>query len=145
MRISDCGSDVCASDIEYGLSNYFFLAALAALYLAFSSASEVRRFERRAARYEQAAQKAELRYLRYQVNPHFLFNTLNSLSSLIMMNRREEAEAMIMSLSNFYRTSLTGDPLDDVPLSDAVRLQQLSRDIEAIPIGRASGRAGVWE
>src|SRR3546814_4613513 len=46
---------------EYGLSNYFFLSAWAALYLAFSYASEVRRFERRAARYEQAAQKAELR------------------------------------------------------------------------------------
>src|SRR3546814_6511293 len=112
MRISDWSSDVCSSD----------------LYLAFSYASEVRRFERRAARYEQAAQKAELRSLRYQVNPHFLFNTLNSLSSLIMMNRREEAEAMIMSLSNFYRTSLTGDPLDDVPLSDEVRLQQLYLD-----------------
>src|SRR3546814_299155 len=99
---------------EYGLSNYFFLSAWAALYLAFSYASEVRRFERRAARYEQAAQKAELRSLRYQVNPHFLFNTLNSLSSLIMMNRREEAEAMIMSLSTFFRTTLTGEPLDDV-------------------------------
>src|SRR3546814_8076145 len=49
-----------------------------------------------------------------------------------MMNRREEAEAVIMSLSNFYRTSLTGDPLDDVPLSDEVRLQQLYLDIEAI-------------
>src|SRR3546814_6062489 len=69
---------------------------------------------------------------RYQVTPHFRFNTLISLSSLIMMNRREEAEAMIMSLSNFYRTSLTGDPLDDVPLSDEVRLQQLYLDIEAI-------------
>src|SRR3546814_13201131 len=69
---------------------------------------------------------------RYQVTPHFRFNTLNSLSSLIMMNRREEAEAMIMSLSNFYRTSLPGDPLDDVPLSDEVRLQQLYLDIEAI-------------
>src|SRR3546814_12206392 len=39
---------------------------------------------------------------------------------------------MIMCLSNFYRTSLTGDPLDDVPLSDEVRLQQLYLDIEAI-------------
>src|SRR3546814_12117864 len=90
MRISDWSSDVCSSDLaEYGLSNYFFLSAWAALYLAFSYASEVRRFERRAARYEQAAQKAELRSLRYQVNNHFLFNTLNSLSSLIMMNRTE--------------------------------------------------------
>lgn len=117
---------------EVALSRYFFLSAWAALYLALSYAGEVRRFERRAARYEQAAQKAELRSLRYQVNPHFLFNTLNSLSSLIMKDRRDEAEAMILSLSHFYRSSLMGDPLDDVPLSDEVRLQQLYLDIEAV-------------
>src|SRR3546814_4533425 len=91
---------------EYGLSNYFFLSAWAALYLAFSYASEVRRFERRAARYEQAVQKAELRSLRYQVNPHFLFNTLNSLSSLIMMNRREErSEEHTSELKSLMRIS----------------------------------------
>lgn len=117
---------------EVALSRYFFLAAWAALYLALSYAGEVRDAERRAARYEQAAQKAELRSLRYQVNPHFLFNTLNSLSSLVMMNRREEAETMILSLSNFYRASLTGDPLDDVPLADEVQLQKLYLDIEAV-------------
>lgn len=117
---------------EVALSRYFFLSAWAALYLALSYAGEVRRIERRAARYEQAAQRAELRSLRYQVNPHFLFNTLNSLSTLIMKDRRDEAEAMILSLSNFYRTSLMGDPLDDVPLSDEVRLQELYLDIEAV-------------
>src|SRR3546814_15178544 len=126
MRISDWSSDVCSSDLsglmvnhsvmqnatakstgmalqeiaEYGLSNYFFLSAWAALYLAFSYASEVRRFERRAARYEQAAHKAELRSLRYQVNPPFLFTTLNSLSSLILINRRDTHEALIMTQSN---------------------------------------------
>lgn len=117
---------------EVAISRYFFLAAWAALYLALSYAGEVRRAERRAARYEQAAQKAELRALRYQVNPHFLFNTLNSLSSLIMMGRNEEAEAMILNLSHFYRNSLTGDPLDDVPLADEVELQKLYLDIEAV-------------
>jgi two-component system, LytTR family, sensor kinase len=117
---------------EVAISRYFFLAAWAALYLALSYAGEVRRAERRAARYEQAAQKAELRSLRYQVNPHFLFNTLNSLSSLIMMGRNEDAEAMILNLSHFYRNSLTGDPLDDVPLSEEVALQKLYLEIEAV-------------
>lgn len=117
---------------EVALSRYFFLAAWAALYLAFTYAAAVRRIERRAARYEQAAQQAELRSLRYQVNPHFLFNTLNSLSSLIMKDKRDEAEAMILSLSNFYRHSLMGDPLDDVPLADEVQLQKLYLDIEAV-------------
>ncbi|MEJ7927230.1 histidine kinase [Sphingobium sp. AN641] len=117
---------------EDAISRYFFLAAWAGLYLALSYASEARRVERRAARLERAAQQAELRSLRYQVNPHFLFNTLNSLSSLVMKDRRDEAEQMIMSLSNFYRTSLTGDPLDDVPLHEEVHLQKLYLDIEGV-------------
>ncbi|MGK2910616.1 MAG: sensor histidine kinase [Sphingobium sp.] len=117
---------------EFAIGRYFFLSAWAALYLAISYAAEVRRVERRAARLEKAAQQAELRSLRYQVNPHFLFNTLNSLSSLIMVNRQDEAERMIMSLSNFYRASLTGDPLEDVPLSEEVHLQKLYLDIEAV-------------
>jgi two-component system LytT family sensor kinase len=118
--------------VEDGSNRYFFLSAWAALYLALSYASEALRTERRAARLERAAQQAELRSLRYQVNPHFLFNTLNSLSTLVMRNQPDEAERMIMSLSNFYRTSLTGDPLDDVPLEEEVHLQKLYLDIEGV-------------
>lgn len=117
---------------EFALNIYYFLTAWASLYIALSYAGEMRRVERRAVRLEQAARQAELRSLRYQVNPHFLFNTLNSLSSLVLTRRNDEAEAMIMSLSNFYRTSLTGDPLDDVPLSEEVQLQKLYLDIEAV-------------
>jgi sensor histidine kinase YesM len=123
---------VLISIVEDAISRFFFLSAWAGLYLALSYAAEARSTERRAARLEQAAQQAELRSLRYQVNPHFLFNTLNSLSTLVMRNRPDEAEQMIMSLSNFYRTSLTGDPLDDVPLEEEVHLQKLYLDIEAV-------------
>ncbi|MFZ2998269.1 sensor histidine kinase [Sphingobium sp.] len=124
--------DILIGIVEDTLSRYFFLAAWSGLYLALSYASEVHRTERRAAQLERAAQQAELRSLRYQVNPHFLFNTLNSLSSLVMKDRRDEAEQMIMSLSNFYRTSLTGDPLDEVPLEEEVHLQKLYLDIEGV-------------
>ena len=48
---------------------------------------------------EAAAQAAHVRALRYQVNPHFLFNTLNSLSSLVMTGRSDRAEAMLLALS----------------------------------------------
>src|SRR3546814_1396713 len=96
MRISDWSSDVCSSDLA--ISRYFFLAAWAGLYLALSYASEAHRVERRADRLERAAQQAELRSLRYQVNPHFLFNTLNSLSSLVMKDRSEEHTSELQSL-----------------------------------------------
>jgi len=121
---------------ELAISRFFFFCAWAALYLAISYAGEVRYAERRAAQYARAAQQAELRSLRYQVNPHFLFNTLNSLSSLVMKDRREDAEAMIMNLSTFYRTSLSGDPLDDVTLEEEVRLQRLYLDIETVRFPR---------
>jgi len=113
-------------------NGYFFFVAWAALYLALCYAAEVGALERRTAGLRAAAQAAELRALRYQVNPHFLFNTLNSLSSLVMTGKRAAAEQMIINLSNFFRTSLSGDPTDDVQLDEEIRLQRLYLDIEAV-------------
>jgi two-component system LytT family sensor kinase len=111
---------------------YFFFAAWASFYLAMSSAGQLRTAERRAARAEREAQAAQLRALRYQVNPHFLFNTLNSLSSLVMARRESEAEAMIVNLSTFFRSSLTLDPSEDVTLAEEIGFQRLYLDIEKI-------------
>jgi LytS/YehU family sensor histidine kinase len=117
-------------------NGYFFFIAWAALYLALSYAGEVKVLERRAAGLRSAAQAAELRALRYQVNPHFLFNTLNSLSSLVMSGKREEAERMILNLSTFFRTSLSGDPTEDVRLDEEIQLQRLYLDIETVRFPR---------
>ncbi|WP_235536016.1 histidine kinase [Sphingomonas sp. Root50] len=117
---------------DQALNGYFFFAAWGALFLALSYAAAVRSAERAAAGYRAAARDAELRALRYQVNPHFLFNTLNSLSTLILKNHRDEAEKMILNLSTFFRTSLTADPTEDVVLAEEIRLQRLYLDIEAI-------------
>ena len=118
--------------VEFAITRYFFIIAWATMYLALSVAGEVRVAERRAARFAQAAQDAELRSLRYQVNPHFLFNTLNSLSSLVITGRPVQAEAMIQNLSTFYRNSLSSDPLEDVTLAEEVELQKLYLDIEFV-------------
>ncbi|WP_420607207.1 sensor histidine kinase [Novosphingopyxis sp.] len=117
---------------ELALNRYFFLAAWGMLFLALSYAREVRAAERHAARLSIAAHEAEMRSLRYQVNPHFLFNTLNSLSALVMRGDNDRAEAMIMNLATFYRTSLASDPLADVTLAEEVRFQTLYLDIEAV-------------
>ncbi len=109
---------------------YFFFAAWASFYIAISSAARLRTAERRAAGAERDAQAAQLRALRYQVNPHFLFNTLNSLSSLVMARRDEEAEAMIVNLSAFFRSSLALDPSEDISLAQEIEFQQLYLDIE---------------
>ena len=117
---------------DISVTHYFFLIAWGSLYVAIGYAREVREAERKTSRFAQAAQDAELRSLRYQVNPHFLFNTLNSLSSLVMTGKPNEAEKMIQNLSNFYRTSLSSDPLEDVTLEEEVELQRLYLEIESV-------------
>jgi LytS/YehU family sensor histidine kinase len=120
------------SIVEASLSWYFLFAAWAALYVAMSYATQLRAADRRAAMLERQAQDAQLRALRYQINPHFLFNTLNSLSSLVLTERTETAERMIMNLSTFFRTTLSADPTADVSLEEEIKLQRLYLDIEQI-------------
>jgi hypothetical protein len=132
MAMSDEDESPLMSIADQAGNGYFFFVAWAAIYLALCYAAQMGALERRTALLRAAAQSAELRALRYQVNPHFLFNTLNSLSSLVMTGKKEEAERMIINLSTFFRTSLTGDPTEDVPLSEEILLQRLYLDIETV-------------
>jgi two-component system LytT family sensor kinase len=116
---------------DLALSRYFILIAWAGLYFALVAAAQARAAERREGDYRRAAKAAELRSLRYQVNPHFLFNTLNSLSALVLTGKAAKAETMIQTLSTFYRRSLADEPSADVALAEEIELQQLYLEIEA--------------
>ena len=111
---------------------FFFFAAWSAFYIAMVAQSQALGAQRRVAQAESAARAAQVRALRYQVNPHFLFNTLNSLSSLVMSGRSDRAEEMLMALSTFFRTSLSIDPSADVSLAEEIALQRLYLDIEKV-------------
>ncbi|HEY0629924.1 MAG TPA: histidine kinase [Sphingomicrobium sp.] len=111
---------------------YFLLAAWCAFFIAMTQQHRTRVTELRLAEAETAAHAAQVRALRYQVNPHFLFNTLNSLSSLVMSGRGERAEEMLMALSTFFRTSLSIDPSADVSLEEEIALQRLYLEIEKV-------------
>ena len=117
---------------DLALSRYFLLLAWAALYLAMFAGVQARAAERRGERFRSAAKAAELRSLRYQVNPHFLFNTLNSLSALVMTGKEDRAEQMIQSISRFYRHSLADDSTGDVTLEDEIDLQEHYLEIESV-------------
>lgn len=108
----------------------FFFLAWAAFYVAVRAQAGALAVQRRLADAESAAQAAQVRALRYQVNPHFLFNTLNSLSSLVMSGRNDRAEDMLLALSTFFRSSLSLDPTADVTLAEEIGLQRLYLDIE---------------
>lgn len=118
--------------LEIALGRYFLLLAWASTYFAMLAGYQARAAERREQQFRSAAKAAELRSLRYQVNPHFLFNTLNSLSALVMTGKTDSAERMIQTISRFYRHSLADEPTSDVYLKDEFDLQSLYLDIEAV-------------
>ena len=122
--------------IEEVFGRYFMMLAWCALYLALLTGEKARAAERREGAFKRAAKAAELRSLRYQVNPHFLFNTLNSLSALVLTGKTQAAEQMIQQLSTFYRRSLADDPTADVPLREEFALQKLYLDIETVRFPR---------
>jgi len=120
------------SILDTSLSWYFLFAAWSAFFVAMAYARQLREADRRAGALAREAQEAQLRALRYQINPHFLFNTLNSLSSLILRRDTDVAERMLMNLSTFFRATLSADPTADVRLEEEIALQRLYLDIERI-------------
>lgn len=79
-----------------------------------------------------AAQQAQLTALRFQLNPHFLFNTLNAISSMIVTKRNAEAELMTERLSSFLRASLSSDPTELVSLEEELALIEEYLEIETV-------------
>lgn len=111
---------------------FWYLVAWCGIYLAIAYSFEVRDRERRLAAAQSLAHAAQLRALRYQVNPHFLFNTLNSIASLIADGKNKIAEDMLLTMSDFFRTSLRTDPLEDSSLGEEMRLQSIYLAIEQL-------------
>jgi len=78
------------------------------------------------------AHEAQLRMLRYQLNPHFLFNTLNAISTLILDSNNKIANEMVSKLSHFLRYSLDKDPLQRVDLDHEISTLKLYLEIEQV-------------
>ena len=79
---------------------------------------------------ENQASSAQLAMLRYQLNPHFLFNTLNSISTLVLLKQTERANVMLSRLSSFLRYTLANEPTAHVTLAQEVETLKLYLDIE---------------
>ncbi|WP_458072085.1 sensor histidine kinase [Rhodanobacter sp. BL-MT-08] len=128
--------DVIVTAIADGLVTwYFFFAAWAAFYLAMSYVSEVRAAERAAADSAAESREARLAMLRMQVDPHFLFNALNALSSLVARGETKPARAMIGDLAAFFRAGLGAELTEDISLGDEIEMQRLYLAIERARFG----------
>ncbi len=107
-----------------------FLGGWSALYYAINYFLTVEEQADRLERLEMQATSAQLAMLRYQLNPHFLFNTLNSISTLVLLKQTEPANAMLTRLSSFLRHTLVSEPGAQVTLAQEVETLQLYLDIE---------------
>jgi signal transduction histidine kinase len=92
-------------------------------------------FYRQAREAEQAALRAELQALRAQINPHFLFNSLNSIVALIR-NRPADAEMVTESLADLFRYSLHASDRSHVRLSEEVGAVEMYLTIERTRYGQ---------
>jgi LytS/YehU family sensor histidine kinase len=118
---------IFASDYSWRLWTW---SAMSGIILAMSYAADVRERERRILSLQALAHSAQLRALRFQLNPHFLFNALNSIAGLISGKRVREAEAMTENLADFLRMTLALDPQQLITLDEELRLQNLYLEIE---------------
>ncbi len=81
------------------------------------------------------AKEAQIKMLRYQLNPHFLYNTLNSINSLIESREHQIAQKMTIQLSKFLRFSLENNPDSMINLTEEINILNLFMDIEKVRFG----------
>jgi signal transduction histidine kinase len=106
------------------------LGAWTALYYAVNFFLQVEEQSDQLMRLETQATSAQLAMLRYQLNPHFLFNTLNSISTLVLLGQTEPANAMLSRLSSFLRYTLINEPTGRVTVAKEIETLKLYLDIE---------------
>jgi len=110
--------------------DFALLAAWAALYYGINYFLLLELEIKQRETLENQASSAQLAMLRYQLNPHFLFNTLNSISTLVLLKQTERANAMLARLSSFLRYTLANEPTAKVTLAQEVETLKLYLEIE---------------
>jgi hypothetical protein len=115
--------------VYFTLYWFWFYLSWTTAYLALSYSITIQAQERHAAELKLQAQEAQVRALRYQINPHFLFNTLNAIAALVR-DAPAKAEEMVLQLSDFFRKTLAVNPAEDLTLKEEVDLQRLYLEIE---------------
>ncbi len=110
--------------------NATLLGAWSALYYMINFYVQIEEQNDQMIQLENQATSAQLAMLRYQLNPHFLFNTLNSISTLVLLKQTEPANAMLTRLSSFLRYTLANEPAGRVTVAQEVETLKLYLDIE---------------
>ncbi|MBL8298347.1 MAG: histidine kinase [Rhodanobacteraceae bacterium] len=121
----ECRPESLLGYIGYFGSALYVILSWSGLYFGIKFSREIAHERESALRANATAHEAQLKMLRYQLNPHFLFNTLNAISTLVLDNQNATANRMVSGLSAFLRHSLDSDPMQRVSLDE--ELEALTR------------------
>jgi hypothetical protein len=127
--------DYWDATLSYRIGSGIFIYGMTILsYFLFASMTNLSEKKSREAKLESLVRETELKMLRSQINPHFLFNSLNSISSLTVTNP-EKAREMVVKLSDFMRYALSRKDEQPVSLHGELENLRLYLDIEKVRFG----------
>ncbi|WP_411358413.1 sensor histidine kinase [Pseudidiomarina salilacus] len=114
------------------LAKFYIMLSWSGLYFGIKYYQMLQDEKQKALMATSMAHQAQLKMLRYQLNPHFLFNTLNAISTLILIKENDLANRMMTKLSSFLRFSLDNEPIKKIPLQREIDALMLYLDIEKV-------------
>lgn len=114
------------------LAKFYIMLSWSGLYFGIKYYQMLQDEKQKALMATSMAHQAQLKMLRYQLNPHFLFNTLNAISTLILVKENDLANKMMSKLSSFLRFSLDNEPIKKIPLAREIEALMLYLDIEKV-------------
>src|SRR5512137_112803 len=133
-------SDTMSGEPWYGifvgtLSSTYLLLCWSGLYFGIKYYETLQQERESLLQAAALAQEAQVKMLRYQLNPHFLFNTLNAISTLILDGQGKVANQAVGKLSEFLRHTLDQDPMKKVTLHQELDALDLYLGIEQLRFG----------
>ena len=117
------------------LGQFYILLCWSGLYVGIKYYQQLQEQTEQTLKAVAAAHQAQLKMLRYQLNPHFLFNTLNAISTLILDGANKTANQAVTRLSDFLRYTLDNDPMSRVTLGSELDALDLYLEIEKVRFG----------
>jgi len=136
------GSAVSSFEARYIATDVFIYAATLSVYYSFAYFMRFRRIavaaaqtESRAARLQLNLVEARIHALRMELNPHFLFNTLNAVAGLVRKREHDAAIDMLARLGDLLRTTLDREMPAEIPLADELGYLGRFVDIELVRFG----------
>ena len=130
LYMGDGGSGFAQRFISLFYFDATLMLAWSALYYMINFFLQIEEQNDQMLQLENQATQAQLAMLRYQLNPHFLFNTLNSISTLVLLKQTEPANAMLSRLSSFLRYTLVNEPTGRVTVAQEIDTLKLYLEIE---------------